>query len=51
RAQAMQSKDFTEVDRLKTALTGAGLEVRMSKTGIELVAPPGFDPAALAGIL
>ncbi|KMK67588.1 cysteine--tRNA ligase [Puniceibacterium sp. IMCC21224] len=47
RAAAMQSKDFSELDRLKTALTGAGIEVRMSKTGVELVPAAGFDPARL----
>ncbi|MEX5576469.1 cysteine--tRNA ligase [Pseudophaeobacter sp. A-200-2] len=47
RQTAMESKDFSEVDRLKTAYTGAGLEVRMSKTGVELVPGPGFDPAKL----
>ena len=43
----MDSKDFSEVDRLKSAYMAAGLEVRMSKTGVELVPGPGFDPAKL----
>ena len=47
RQTAMESKDFSEVDRLKTAYMDAGLEVRMSKTGVELVPGPGFDPAKL----
>ncbi|MDE4131674.1 cysteine--tRNA ligase [Phaeobacter sp. QD34_3] len=47
RQAAMESKDFSEVDRLKTAYTEAGLEVRMSKTGVELVPGAGFDPAKL----
>ncbi|WP_163850715.1 cysteine--tRNA ligase [Pseudooceanicola aestuarii] len=47
RRTAMETKDFTEVDRLKSALTDAGVEVRMSRNGVELVAGPGFDPAVL----
>ena len=51
RAQAMQDKDFAELDRLKLALQNAGVEVRMSKTGIELLAGPGFDPKRLDTLL
>ena len=51
RQAAMQSKDFTQVDRLKSALIAAGVEVRMSKSGVELVPGPGFDPARLEGLL
>jgi cysteinyl-tRNA synthetase len=47
RQAAMDSKDFSEVDRLKSAYMAAGLEVRMSKTGVELVPGPEFDPAKL----
>ena len=43
----METKDFSKVDRLKAAYIEAGLEVRMSKTGVELVPGPGFDPAKL----
>ncbi|MHA6344155.1 cysteine--tRNA ligase [Roseivivax sp. CAU 1761] len=50
RAAAMQSKDFAEVDRLKAVLTAAGVEVRMSKAGVELLPGPGFDPARLEGV-
>ena len=50
RQTAMDSKDFSEVDRLKTAYTEAGLEVRMSKTGVELVPGAGFDTAKLEGL-
>ncbi|MBL3564396.1 cysteine--tRNA ligase [Rhodovulum sulfidophilum] len=49
RAAAMDSKDFSEVDRLKALLIGAGVEVRMSKAGIELLPGAGFDPAKLEG--
>lgn len=51
RQTAMDTKDFSEVDRLKSAYQGAGLEVRMSKTGVELVPSAGFDIAALDGIM
>lgn len=47
RAAAMESKDFSEVDRLKAGFVAAGLEVRMSKTGVELIPGPGFDRAKL----
>lgn len=47
RDTAMQTKDFSEVDRLKTALIDAGVEVRMSKAGVELIAGPNFDAAKL----
>ncbi|WP_421704481.1 cysteine--tRNA ligase [Aliiroseovarius sp.] len=36
RVAAMESKDFSQVDALKSALTKAGVEVRMSKEGVEL---------------
>jgi cysteinyl-tRNA synthetase len=51
RAAAMQSKDFAPVDRLKSALLNAGVEVRMSKDAVELVPGPTFDPARLEGLL
>jgi len=47
RQTAMETKDFAEVDRLKAALVEAGIEVRMSKQGVELVPGGGFDPAKL----
>ncbi|MGE4327997.1 MAG: cysteine--tRNA ligase [Pseudodonghicola sp.] len=50
RQAAMESKDFSEVDRLKAAYLAAGLEVRMSKAGVELVPGPGFDAAKLEGV-
>ncbi len=50
RSEAMQSKDFSEVDRLKAALVAAGVEVRMSKAGVELLPGKGFDPAKLEGV-
>ncbi|MCT4558890.1 MAG: cysteine--tRNA ligase [Pelagimonas sp.] len=50
RATAMETKDFSDVDRMKTALIDAGVEVRMSKAGVELVPGAGFDAAKLEGI-
>jgi cysteinyl-tRNA synthetase len=50
RADAMITKDFAPVDALKSALTDAGVEVRMSKAGVELLPGPGFDPAKLESL-
>ncbi|GAB1379575.1 cysteine--tRNA ligase [Pararhodobacter aggregans] len=50
RTAAMASKDFAPVDALKSALIAAGVEVRMSKAGVELVPGAGFDPAKLEGL-
>jgi cysteinyl-tRNA synthetase len=51
RNRAKQTKDFTSVDALKSALTEAGVEVRMSKDGVELIPGPGFDSTKLEGLL
>ena len=51
RETAVQTKNFAPVDALKSALTAAGVEVRMSKDGVELIPGPGFDPAKLEGLL
>ncbi len=51
RAAAMESKDFAPVDALKSALLEAGVEVRMSKAGVELSPAAGFDESKLAGLL
>ena len=50
REAAMQTKDFAEVDRLKSALLDAGVEVQMSKTGVALTAKPEFDPTKLEAL-
>jgi len=50
RDSAKVSKDFSEVDSLKAALVDAGVEVRMHKTGVELVPGTGFDPAKLEAL-
>jgi len=51
RQSAMETKDFAEVDRLKSLFQDAGLEVRMSKTGVELIPVGGFYMAKLDGVL
>ena len=51
RAAALASKDFSAVDALKSALTEVGIEVRMSKTDIELVAGPRVDVNKLGTLL
>ena len=50
RAKAMETKDFSEVDRLKSAFVSSGLDVRMSKTDVELVAKAGFQVDHLDGL-
>lgn len=49
-AAAKVSKDFSEVDALKMSLNAAGVEVRMSKMGVELSRRADFDPAKLAAL-
>ncbi len=50
REAAKATMNFTEVDRLKAALAEAGVEVRMSKEGVELFPAEGFDPARLEAL-
>ncbi|MEM6759646.1 MAG: cysteine--tRNA ligase [Pseudomonadota bacterium] len=50
RETAMATKDFSEVDRLKASLVAAGVEVRMSKDGIDLVPGADFDPVKLESL-
>ncbi|RYI16697.1 MAG: hypothetical protein EON48_10445, partial [Acetobacteraceae bacterium] len=50
RQAAIVSKDFSAVDNLKSALIAAGIEVRMSKSGVELVPGSDFDPAKLEAL-
>jgi cysteinyl-tRNA synthetase len=47
RTAAMATKNFAAVDALKAALVAAGVDVRMSKTGVDVVAGAGFDAAKL----
>jgi cysteinyl-tRNA synthetase len=46
----MTSKDFGQVDRYKTALADAGVDVRMSKEGIELIPRTDFSSEKLWSI-
>ena len=50
REQAKAKKDFSDVDRAKAALIAAGVEVRMSKEGVELLPAAGFDAAKLEAL-
>ena len=50
RAIAVESKDFTRVDEIKSQLLAAGVEVRMSKDGVDLSAGPNFDASKLEGL-
>lgn len=47
RIEAKASKDFSAVDALKQRLLAAGVEVRMSPAGVELLPGPDFDAARL----
>ncbi len=51
RDEAMANKDFSRVDNMKTALLSAGVEVRMSKDGVDLSAGSGFDASKLEGLV
>ena len=50
RSAAMVAKDFAPVDAYKAALMGAGVEVRMSKAGVELLPAAGFDAVKLEAL-
>ena len=50
RSTAMLTKNFTEVDRLKSEAKHAGLQVRMTKDTVELIPTATFDPDRLAEI-
>jgi cysteinyl-tRNA synthetase len=43
----MQTKDFSDVDRIKSMLMAAGVEVRMNKAGVDLLPSAGFDAEKL----
>ncbi|KEJ89537.1 cysteine--tRNA ligase [Sulfitobacter donghicola] len=47
REEAMATKNFVEVDRIKSLLTDAGVSVQMGKEGIVLAAGPEVDLAKL----
>ncbi|QEE35681.1 cysteine--tRNA ligase [Octadecabacter sp. SW4] len=50
RNAAVHSKDFSKVDTMKRALADAGVEVRMSKSRVELITLKDFDPTKLEGL-
>lgn len=50
RARAIEDKDFSHVDRVKSGLASAGVEVRMSKAGVQLIPGPNFDPSKLESL-
>lgn len=51
RRVAMETKDFAIVDRLKSGLLAAGVEVRITKDSVDLLPGPNFDPSKLDGLL
>lgn len=51
RQAAMDSKDFSLVDAMKSSLIEAGVEVQMSKEGVSLKPSANFDPSKLEGLL
>ncbi len=50
REKAKATKDFTEVDRIKSLLLGAGLEVRMYEGSVEIDVTAEFDPSKLEAL-
>ena len=50
RQVATHAKNISNLDRLKSMLAAAGVEVRMSKTGVELLPRSDFDPAKLEAV-
>jgi cysteinyl-tRNA synthetase len=50
RLNAVETKDFTLVDAMKVALDEAGVEVRVSKSGVALFAGTNFDPSKLEAL-
>ncbi len=50
REEATATKDFSTVDKLKSSFIAAGVEVRISKEGIDLIPGPDFDPAKLEAL-
>ncbi|MEM9909522.1 MAG: cysteine--tRNA ligase [Pseudomonadota bacterium] len=51
RDAAKTSKDFSQVDALKSALVEAGVEVRMSKDGVALVPATGYNAARIEALV
>ena len=51
RDKAMKTKDFSELDKLKSSFISAGLDVQMSKDGIKLIVGLQFDSSKLEDFL
>ncbi|AGI67884.1 cysteinyl-tRNA synthetase CysS [Octadecabacter antarcticus 307] len=51
RATALQTKNFSALDEIKNKAAEAGIEVRMSKVGVELIPNANFDSSKLEGLL
>ena len=50
RKDALETRNFVQVDQLKSMLIGAGVEVRMSKEGVVLLPTAHFDPSKLEAL-
>ncbi len=50
RRLALATNDFAEVDRLKTAFNKAGLDVRISRTDVDLIPQAGFNLDQLSNL-
>ncbi|MGQ0611729.1 MAG: cysteine--tRNA ligase [Paracoccaceae bacterium] len=50
RRVAVVTRNFTNVDAMKSALLAAGVVVRMSNSGVDLDPGPDFDPAKLEAL-
>ncbi|MEQ6248250.1 cysteine--tRNA ligase [Sulfitobacter sp. HNIBRBA3233] len=50
RVTAIETKDFTHVDRIKKMLMDAGVEVQMSRDGVVLTPTPAFDAGKLEAL-
>jgi cysteinyl-tRNA synthetase len=51
RESAKSTRDFSKVDRLKAVLATVGVEVRMSRDGVDLAPGTGFDAAGLGAVV
>ncbi len=51
RKESMLKKDFSALDAMKAALVDAGVEVRMSSDGVDLIAGSSFDPSKLEALI
>ncbi|WP_390914475.1 cysteine--tRNA ligase [Pseudosulfitobacter sp. SM2401] len=50
RAEAMKTKDFSVVDRLKGLAKAAGVEIQMTKEGVKVNITSNFEPSKLEAI-